>query len=96
MFICFFKVLFEFTVHYRQADANGFMQNWQTYVSGVNECLVRENITISTEWNEEIEQFLALMKLLPAKVGVRSKSPVVPFTKVIDHFIVHSKVNDQK
>lgn len=72
------------------------MLNWQTYVSGIKENLDRENITISTGWNEEIEQFLTLFKLLPAKVGTRTKSRVVPFAKVVDNFIVHSEVNDQK
>lgn len=71
------------------------MQKWQEYVPGIKETLIRENVSISTGWDDEIEQFLALMKLLPARSGARAKSHVVSFTRVIEKFIIHSEVNSQ-
>lgn len=48
--------------------------------------------SVKTGWTDDIEQVLAILKVLPAKAGKHTKS-VVPFTQAIDKFIVHCEVS---
>lgn len=84
------KVLFDFTVHYPDSDAEGLLQKWKQYSTAIENVLVVEKVSVSTGWNEEIDQFLALIKLLPAKSG---KAPVMSFIRVVERFIIHSEVS---
>lgn len=79
-------------VHFPNADADGFLNMWPKYVPAIKDSLQRDAIIVSTEWPDEIETFLALFKLLPAKSGKRTKSTVVSFNRVIEKFITHSEV----
>lgn len=45
------------------------------------------NTAIGTGWPCEIEQVLVLLKILPAKAGPKSKSPVIPFNSVTTCFL---------
>lgn len=84
------KVKFDFTVHYPDADAEGLMQEWKKYAAAIKTVLVMDNVSVSTGWDEEIEQFLALIKLLPAKRGT---APALSFIRAIDRLIIHFEVS---
>lgn len=68
------------------------MTKWKQYAPAVGKVMDIEKVTISTGWDEEIEQFLALMKLLPAKSG---KAPVLSFIRVVDRLMIHSEVSHE-
>lgn len=86
------KVDFDFTVHYPDANAGDLLQKWEKLATAIKAVLATENVTVATGWSEEIEQFLALMKLLPAKSG---KAPVLSFIRVVDRLIIHSEVSNR-
>lgn len=94
MFLYQYKqAVFDFTVQYSGAEHNGFQNNWPKYGSSIKEVLKSSySTTITTGWCESIEQILALMKILPAKSGTKTKSSVVPFIKAIDHLILFCEV----
>lgn len=88
----FKQISYDFAVQFSEADANGFMIEWPNKYGPdiknmLNDCY---GTKISTGWASDIEEILALLKILPAKAG--KKSPVVPFIKVIDKLIFHSEV----
>lgn len=85
--------MFDFKVHFPNADSDGFLKNWPAYGSRMEDVLKSYYGTnVYTEWPCEIEQVLSLLKVLPAKAGPKSKSPVLPFNQVIDKLIFHSEV----
>lgn len=88
----FSKVLFDFTVQFPNADANGLLQKWEQYAPTIGKVLEMEKAVVSTGWNDDVEKFMALVKLLPAKSG---KSPVMPFIKVVERLMIHSEVSSQ-
>lgn len=88
----FSQILSDFKVQFPKVNADGFTANWPKYAASINEVLTSYRVDICTEWSEDIEQMLALFKLLPAKTGKNSKSSALPFCKVIEKFIVHSEV----
>lgn len=89
----FIQILYDFTVHFPNADADGLMNKWQNIGSNINNVLTEEyNTKIYTEWSAGVEQVLALLKILPAKAGRNTKSSVLPFVKAIDKLIVHYEV----
>lgn len=79
-------------MHFPEVDSNALIAKWPNFGSNVKEILKEHySTTVNTGWSENIEQMLALLKILPAKAG-RNAGPVVPFVQAIDKLIVHSEV----
>lgn len=69
------------------------MTKWPNYALSMKAILENGyDKDVCTGWSEQIEQMLALLKLLPAKTTKNPKSPVLPFSKAIEKLITHSEV----
>lgn len=86
-------MLYDFTVHFPNANSDGLMNNWHDFGSNMKGVLSDSyNTNVNTGWPDDVEQILALLKILPAKAGRNTKSLVVPFIQAIDKLIIHSEV----
>lgn len=86
------QILYDFKVHFPQVDSDALMKNWPDFGSRIKEILSEHyRTTVSTGWPDNIEQALAIIKILPTKAGKHANS-VVPFVQAIDKLIVHSEV----
>lgn len=57
-------MLFDFEVHFPNANSGGFLKEWPSFSSRINNLLKESyNKTISTGWSSEIEEVLALLKI---------------------------------
>lgn len=84
------QILYDFIIQYTNTDADGLLQKWDKYASSIEKVLAMEKMIVSTEWNKDVERFVALFKLLPAS---RGKSPVMSFIRVLERFMIHSEVS---
>lgn len=79
-------------MHYPNAEANGLLTKWKEYAPAIMNVLKMDKVIVSTGWNEEVERFIALIKLLPAKTG---KAPAIPFINVVNRLMIHTEVSSQ-
>lgn len=80
-------------MHFPNADSDGLTNKWPDFGSIIKSVLTESYQTnVHTGWSDDVEQVLALLKILPAKTGRNTKSLVVPFMQAVDKLIVHSEV----
>lgn len=85
----------DFNTQFPNVDPNALFDKWSNFGSQIQDILKTSyDLSVSTDWPEEIHQVLVLIKVFPAKSGRYVKSTVVPFTTAIDKLIVHCPVRN--
>lgn len=74
-------------------NADGFLSKWPNVSKEVHTVLSTYHVTsFETQWCQEIEQILALIKLLPAVATGRNMLSMEAFAKVAEKLFVFRQV----
>lgn len=89
------QVLLDFAQHFSDIDSNAFLDTWSAFGEKLKEVHQQSyNSNIDTEWSDDVENFLILLKLLPKSPGRKGLATRVSFQNTIRKLIVFSKVKN--
>lgn len=99
IFANYFQILKEFELAYENINSSAFINEWPELSKNLHKILTvnLKQKRFSTDWSDDIESFLVLLKLFPSQqVGRHVIASDTTFKQSIGKFIKYDSVNDQK
>lgn len=88
--------MLDFSQHFSDVDSHAFLDTWSEFAEKLKKVHQQSyKSDIDTEWSDDIENFLILLKLLPLSSGRKGQLATrLSFQNAIRKLIVFSKVKN--